>query len=203
MQKSMSVFYQVVAVTAVALVLFWYVTLYASAGETETNILAAAPASKGASRSSHMTERTGQDTKAAAFRQDSEERMAKTGEDTAVWLQLLVKYIRKQADVLVGTTLVFSGLICGIRLMWQSSVLLYCYDGGDEYRRLGLLYLKKGKKELELFLPDYLVETAGTPRYRLVLKNSLVKKCKDMDLVVKSEEHKLRQPLEECVDFVL
>lgn len=90
-----------------------------------------------------------------------------------------------------------------VRFFWLHSVLLYSYNGGDEYRKLGLLYLKKGKEEFELFLPDYLLEEAPTPRYRLLIKEKLVKRCKKKNLIVRSEEHKLRHPMEECVDFVL
>ena len=94
-------------------------------------------------------------------------------------------------------------MILLLRLVWLHSAVLYCYNGGDEFRKLGLLYLKKEKDAFELYLPDYLLETAGTPRYRLMVKSRLVKKWGKMDLVVRSEEHKLRQPLEECIDFVL
>ncbi|MGN1149014.1 MAG: hypothetical protein ACI4TB_11350 [Lachnospiraceae bacterium] len=203
MQKFMRVFFQVLAVTGAAVMVFCYVTLYARAGEPEAAIQATLSASKAAVRSSSETKRTDQDAKAEEALQALDGRAVNVRDILSLWLQLFKEYVRKKADMLVGGFLVMTGLLFGIRLLWQSSVLLYCYDGGDEYRKLGLLYLKKGKNEFELFLPDYLVETAETPRYRLVLKSSLVKKCKNMDLVVRSEEHKLRQPLEECVDFVL
>ena len=43
----------------------------------------------------------------------------------------------------------------------------------------------------------------GAPRYRLVVKNGLIKRFGKMDLVVYSDAYSLRRPLEECVDFVL
>lgn len=90
-----------------------------------------------------------------------------------------------------------------IRNLWIQTAFLYCYNGGEEFRKLGLLRLKKNKREFTLFLPDYLLNEAETPRYRLLIHKCLVKKHKEMDIVLQSEDHKLRQPLEECVDFVL
>ena len=89
------------------------------------------------------------------------------------------------------------------RISWLYSAALYCYNGGEEYRRIGFLRLRKKKQELELYLPEELLEARGMPRYRLMLKRGLVKKHEGKDLVVRGEDYKLRQPLEECVDFVL
>lgn len=121
----------------------------------------------------------------------------------AVWGQKLKAYIKKSGGFAAGLFLIAGSVVLLLRLVWLHSAVLYCYNGGDEFRKLGLLYLKKEKDAFELYLPDYLLETAGTPRYRLMVKSRLVKKWGKMDLVVRSEEHKLRQPLEECIDFVL
>lgn len=115
----------------------------------------------------------------------------------------IVSWITENAGPVAGVLLSGFGLFWGCRLLWLYSVELYCYDDGNEYRRLGLLYIKKRKKALELYLPDYMLDKTGVPRYRLVVKDRLVKRFGKMDLVVYSDEHRLCRPLEDCVDFVL
>lgn len=109
-----------------------------------------------------------------------------------------------------GAALPVAGMACiliagglFIRLSRLHSVVLYCYDGGEEYRRLGVLHLRKRQEEFELELPEEMLRMSGTPRYRILLQNRLVKHCTGMDLVLKSEDCRMRYPLEECVDFVL
>lgn len=115
----------------------------------------------------------------------------------------IVSWITENAGTVAGVLLSGFGLFWGCRLLWLYSVELYCYDDGNEYRRLGFLYIKKRKKALELYLPDYMLDKTGVPRYRLVVKDRLVKRFGKMDLVVYSDEHRLCRPLEDCVDFVL
>lgn len=115
----------------------------------------------------------------------------------------IVSWLTANAGPVAGVLLSGFGLFWGCRLLWLYSVELYCYDDGNEYRRLGLLYIKKRKKALELYLPDYMLDKTGVPRYRLVVKDRLVKRFGKMDLVVYSDEHRLCRPLEDCVDFVL
>lgn len=115
----------------------------------------------------------------------------------------IVRWIIENAGLVAGVLLSGFGLFRGCGLLWLYSVELYCYDGGNEYRRLGLLYIKRRKKELELYLPDYMLAKTGVPRYRLVVKDRLVKRFGKMNLVVYSDEHRLCRPLEDCVDFVL
>lgn len=117
--------------------------------------------------------------------------------------QQVLSRLKERAGLIAGITLVCFGILWGCRLLWLYSVELYCYDGGNEYRRLGLLYIRKRKKELDLYLPDYMLTKTGVPRYRLVVKDRLVKRFGKMDLVVHSDEYRQRRPLEECVDFVL
>lgn len=114
-----------------------------------------------------------------------------------------ILYIKTHLRSLIGSGLLVVGASLLFRLIWLHSAILYCYNGGEEYKRVGLLHLKKKKQEFELYLPEYLLETRGTPRYRLMFKKKLVKKHGGEDLVVHGEDYKLRQPLEECVDFVL
>lgn len=109
-----------------------------------------------------------------------------------------------------GAALPVAGMACiliagglFIRLSRLHSVVLYCYDGGEEYRKLGVLHLRKRQEEFELELPEEMLRMSGTPRYRILLQNRLVKHCAGMDLVLKSEDCRMRYPLEECVDFVL
>lgn len=119
------------------------------------------------------------------------------------FLSAAFTYIRTHLQSLLGTGLLASAGVLLFRLIWLHSVVLYCYNGGEEYRRVGLLHLKRKKQEFELYLPEYLLETRGTPRYRLMFKSKLIKRHAGADLVVRGEDYKLRQPLEECVDFVL
>lgn len=102
-----------------------------------------------------------------------------------------------------GGGLLILGLGMLFRIFWLQSAVLYCYNGGEEYKRIGWLHLKRKKREFELYLPEELLEIRGMPHYRLMLKSRLVKKHEGEDLVVRGEDYKLRQPLEECVDFVL
>ena len=118
-------------------------------------------------------------------------------------LQQVLNWLKERAGLIAGIFFSCFGILWGCRLLWLYSVELYCYDGGNEYRRLGFLHIRKKKKELDLYLPDYILTKTGMPRYRLVVKNRLVKRFGKMDLVVHSDEHRLRRPLEECVDFVL
>ena len=66
-----------------------------------------------------------------------------------------------------------------------------------------MLHLRKRQEEFELELPEEMLRMSGTPRYRILLQNRLVKHCTGMDLVLKSEDCRMRYALEECVDFVL
>lgn len=118
-------------------------------------------------------------------------------------VQQVLSWIKERAVLIAGISLSCFGILWGCRMLWLYSVELYCYDGGNEYRRLGFLYIRRRKRELDLYLPDYILTKTGVPRYRLVVKNRLVKRFGKMDLVVHSDEHRLRRPLEECVDFVL
>lgn len=93
--------------------------------------------------------------------------------------------------------------VCIVRFFWINSAVLYCYDGGDEYKKLGIFFLHKNEDAVELYLPEYLTETTDILRYRLLLKKGLVKKFAGSDLTVYNEDSELRRPLEECVDFVL
>ena len=109
----------------------------------------------------------------------------------------------KYGRIIAGVILIMGSILWMGKTFWRQTAFLYCYNGGEEFRKLGLLHLKRKKSEFTLFLPDCLLDEAETPRYRLLIHKKLVKKYKDMDIVLQSEEHKLRQPLEECVDFVL
>ncbi len=129
--------------------------------------------------------------------------LEESGTAKSEWSQIGGQILNKNTAGIAGILLILCCTFWLIRKFWIQTVLLYCYNGGEDFRKLGLLRLKKNKKEFTLFLPDYLLDEADTPRYRLLIHTRLVKKYKDMDIVLQSEEHKLRQPLEECVDFVL
>lgn len=122
---------------------------------------------------------------------------------TGGFLSIMGAYIQTHLRSLLGAGLLTAGAGMLFRLIWLHSAVLYCYNGGEEYRRIGLFHLRRKKQEFELYLPEYMLETRGTPRYRLMFKSKLVKKYGGEDLVVHGEDYKLRQPLEECVDFVL
>lgn len=112
------------------------------------------------------------------------------------------KMLLFMGEVILGMTVLVTLILAG-RFLWIYSAILYCYDGGDEYRKLGVFFLHKKEEGMELYLPEYLTETTDVLRYRLHLKKGLVKRCAREDLVVCSEDGELRRPLEECVDFVL
>lgn len=112
------------------------------------------------------------------------------------------EYIER-ALFIAGIALLLVAILLFVRLLWLHSVVLYCYNGGEDYKRLGLLHLKREKGRFFLYLPEYLLESSETPRYRLVLRQALIKRHENAEIVVQSAEHKLRRPVEECVDFVL
>lgn len=119
------------------------------------------------------------------------------------WQRAWTAWLSEKGFFIAGILLLLTAAALGIRLLWLHSAVLYCYNGGEEYRRLAVVLLRRRREEFELELPPELLEQRGTPRYRLLLKNRLVKQCGSMDLVLKSEERRARYPLEECVDFVL
>jgi len=114
----------------------------------------------------------------------------------AVWLQ-------QNGITCIGVLLCIFAAGSLVYLLWMHTAILYCYDGGEEYRKIGIFQIKRGKKELELYLPDYILQSTKAFRYRLMLRNRLVKRCQNRELVVYNEDNKLRQQVEECVDFVL
>lgn len=118
-------------------------------------------------------------------------------------VQTLGTSMLKSGGIWLGVCLCVSSAGGFLYLFWLHSAVLYCYEGGEEYRKIGLFHIKKGKKELELYLPEYVLQSTKAFRYRLMLRNRLVKKCANHDLVVYNEDNKLRQQVEECVDFVL
>ena len=130
-------------------------------------------------------------------------------EDTEVPLtspinsQESVKYSGQNVGTSIGILLCVLAVGGLVYLLWLHTAVLYCYDGGEEYRKIGLFQVKRGKKELELYLPDYILQSTKAFRYRLMLRNRLVKRCQNRELVVYNEDNKLRQQVEECVDFVL
>ncbi len=122
--------------------------------------------------------------------------------DGGIWVGLAY-FLKKNATVLLGGICVGVALFVLATMLWSYSVEVYCYDGGNSYRKLGLFFLKRNNGALELSLPEDTVDYKHTPRYRLVLKKTLVKKYKNQDLIVQTGEQKLTQSVEECMDFVL
>lgn len=117
-------------------------------------------------------------------------------------MQEILRWVKDYAALLAVAP---AGLVlCMLgRMLWLSSAELYCYEGGSEYRRLGVLCIRKRKKGLELYLPEYILTKTGAQRYRLVVKEGLVKRFGRKELLVHSGGHHMCRPLEECVDFVL
>ena len=146
-------------------------------------------------------------TRAAAFpskgSEPDGEKVKMASDKSEMFLADIAAYIRTHLQSLLGLGFIVTALLLALRLIWLHSAVLYCYNGGEEYRRVALLHVRRRKQEFELYLPEYMLETRGTPRYRLMFKEKLIKKHGGADLVVHGEDYKLRQPLEECVDFVL
>ena len=138
---------------------------------------------------------TGSETEKAALNSD--------GQRDGFWGQKIQPEVLAAAGKLLTAALAVGIIGVAGRFLWTYSAILYCYDGGDEYRRLGLFFLHKKEQGMELYLPEYLSETTEFLRYRLHLKKGLVKRNKGRDLVVYSEDGQLQKALEECIDFVL
>lgn len=105
-------------------------------------------------------------------------------------------------DIMVGAVLFVAAAIFGI-LMWSHSVEVYCYDGGDSYKKLGVAFVKKSDGNYEMSLPENMTDSKNIPRYRLILKKNFAKRCKGMSLTILSGDRKLQQSMEECMDFAL
>ncbi len=139
----------------------------------------------------------------SVIKADLEEQIEESDTARSGGISSIESWFFKYGRSIAGVILIMGSILWMGKAFWRQTAFLYCYNGGEEFRKLGLLHLKKRKSEFTLFLPDYLLDEAETPRYRLLIHKKLVKKYKEMDIVLQSEEHKLRQPLEECVDFVL
>ena len=103
----------------------------------------------------------------------------------------------------VGGMLLLAALLIGGYLFWYFGVDVYCYDGGEEYKRLGLLFVKKKQGSYELQFPDGITEDEGKERFRLVFKGRLIKQARHRKLTIHYGGRKILQSMEECVDFVL
>ena len=102
-----------------------------------------------------------------------------------------------------GGMLLLAALLIGGYLFWYFGVDVYCYDGGEEYKRLGLLFVKKKQGSYELQFPDGITEDEGKERFRLVFKGRLIKQARHRKLTIHYGGRKILQSMEECVDFVL
>ena len=111
-------------------------------------------------------------------------------------------FSENSTDIMVGTVLFMAAAVFGI-LIWSHSVEVYCYDGGDSYKKLGVAFVKKSGGNYEMSLPENMTDSKNIPRYRLILKKNFAKRCKGMSLTILTGDRKLQQSMEECMDFAL
>ena len=112
-------------------------------------------------------------------------------------------FLRKNAVAAVVTAVILAAVLSGLIFFSYYSVVVYGYDGGDSYQRMGILLLKKEGGEYALHLPEEMTDSVKTLRFRLVLKERLVRKCGKKKLTIQSGDRKISQSMEECMDFVL
>lgn len=115
----------------------------------------------------------------------------------------MVSWIGANPLPAAGGVLLLAALLIGGYLFWYFGVDVYCYDGGEEYKRLGLLFVKKKQGSYELQFPDGITEDEGKERFRLVFKGRLIKQARHRRLTIHYGGRKILQSMEECVDFVL
>lgn len=115
----------------------------------------------------------------------------------------MVSWIGTNPLPAAGGMLLLAALFIGGYLFWYFGVDVYCYDGGEEYKRLGLLFVKKKQGSYELQFPDGITEDEGKERFRLVFKGRLIKQARHRKLTIHYGGRKILQSMEECVDFVL
>ncbi len=115
----------------------------------------------------------------------------------------MVSWIGANPLPAAGGVLLLAALLIGGYLFWYFGVDVYCYDGGEEYKRLGLLFVKKKQGSYELQFPDGITEDEGRERFRLVFKGRLIKQARHRRLTIHYGGRKILQSMEECVDFVL
>ena len=115
----------------------------------------------------------------------------------------MVSWIGANPLPAAGGMLLLAALLIGGYLFWYFGVDVYCYDGGEEYKRLGLLFVKKKQGSYELQFPDGITEDEGKERFRLVFKGRLIKQARHRRLTIHYGGRKILQSMEECVDFVL
>ena len=115
----------------------------------------------------------------------------------------MVSWIGTNPLPAAGGMLLLAALLIGGYLFWYFGVDVYCYDGGEEYKRLGLLFVKKKQGSYELQFPDGITEDEGKERFRLVFKGRLIKQARHRKLTIHYGGRKILQSMEECVDFVL
>ena len=115
----------------------------------------------------------------------------------------MVSWIGTNPLPAAGGMLLLAALLIGGYLFWYFGVDVYCYDGGEEYKRLGLLFVKKKQGAYELQFPDGITEDEGKERFRLVFKGRLIKQARHRRLTIHYGGRKILQSMEECVDFVL
>lgn len=127
---------------------------------------------------------------------------AEGSKEDGIFTTLQVLLSENLTDIVVGTVLLVAAAVVGI-LIWSHSVEVYCYDGGDSYKKLGVAIVKKSDGNYEMSLPENMTDSRNIPRYRLILKKNFAKHCKGMSLTILAGDRKLQQSMEECMDFAL
>ena len=127
---------------------------------------------------------------------------AEGSKEDGIFTTLQVLLSENLTDIVVGTVLLVAAAVVGI-LIWSHSVEVYCYDGGDSYKKLGVAFVKKSDGNYEMSLPENMTDSKNIPRYRLILKKNFAKHCKGMSLTILAGDRKLQQSMEECMDLCL
>ena len=133
---------------------------------------------------------------------DMERSGAEDSKEDGIFTALQGLLSENLTDIMVGTVLLVAAAVFGI-LIWSHSVEVYCYDGGDSYKKLGVAFVKKSNGNYEMSLPENMTDSKNIPRYRLILKKNFAKRCKGMSLTILTGNRKLQQSMEECMDFAL
>lgn len=180
-----------VVITATAVIMFMMNVMYVQAGQDVRN-----PYSKSWVREVNAEQ------PADEVESESAEQSVRL-ERIPAYMQELYAYCQKRPDFVTGVLMVAGGTTGSLHMLRRYSVRLYGYDGGNAYHRLGVFQLTRGEEELLLQVPEHRLQAGKVVRYRLLLHEGLARESEAMDIVIKGGKYNLRQPVEECIDFVL
>ena len=110
--------------------------------------------------------------------------------------------VGKVAMISAGT-LTLGGIGVGIFYLFLFSVSVYSFDEKKVQIKLGRVLLHRTKEGYSVYLPEFMLEKAFIPRYRIKVSAFLLKRVENARLLVQSDEKNLEVLIQETIDFEL